>query len=314
MGRFIILLFIGFTFSSMAFAQTLCERSDTTFRVLHFTKTSGFDHGTREESKSMFETIGSSKGFTITDTQDASVFNNLDSLNTYSVIIFSNTSGNNLFNTTQKSNFESYMNGGGSYIGIHAATDTYRTGWSFYNEIVGGIVQTSPNHTSQNHVNTMDHLIDHEILQSLPSPWEKQEEYYYWDLNGGMMDSINFTPLLRVRRTGSDSYDRPRPMAWNRIFPGGARSFYTALGHKTSNYTNPGNDFSTLLSNAVCWSAYDKDAIILPSDNIKITGANLLIESANKGIILKAENGNCYQVTVGNSGSLYTILIECPNE
>ncbi len=116
-------LVLLFTFN-FTFYQTLCERQDTIFKVLHFTKTTGYDHGTRNNSAALFETIGGFKGFTVTNTNDASVFDNIIELNTYAVIIFSNTSGDELFNGSQKENFEAFINNGGSFMGIHAASDT----------------------------------------------------------------------------------------------------------------------------------------------------------------------------------------------
>ncbi|MEL6803287.1 MAG: Crp/Fnr family transcriptional regulator, partial [Bacteroidota bacterium] len=61
----------------------------------------------------------------------------------------------------------------------HAATDTYRNGsWPFYNDLVGAIVQSGPNHTSANHMNFMDQIEpDHPTLVGIPDPWEKREEY-----------------------------------------------------------------------------------------------------------------------------------------
>ena len=301
-------------------SQTLCERQDTIFKVLHFTKTTGWDHNTRSASADLFETIGGFKGFTVTDTEDESIFNNLSTLIEYSVIIFSNTSGNQLFNTSQKDNFEAYIEQGGSFIGIHAATDTYRTGWPYYNEVVGGIVQTNPNHTPANHVNFMDHITPHETLTGIPNPWEKQEEYYYWDLNGGMVDTNTVTTILKVRETGDNSYDRKRPITWLHNLPQGGRSFYTALGHANSNYQDPGNYFSRLLSNAVCWTAYDKNvtsgnmpAVMIEDSNIMLDQSVLYFPDNNTGIIMKAPNGNCYEMTIDNDGNTSTILVTCPN-
>lgn len=306
----LIVLFL--MFHTILESQTLCERTDTTFKVLHFTKTTGFDHNTRAESRAMFEEIGALKGFVVTDTSDANAFDNVNFLTDYAVIIFSNTSGNSLFDATQQANFESYINQGGSFIGIHAASDTYRTGWPFYNELLGGIVQTNPYHTSQNHVNFMDHVYVHPILEGIPDPWQKEEEYYYWDLNGGMVDTINFTPLLNVRRTGTASYDHTRPITWFRAFPNGTRSFYTALGHKKINYQQSANDFRKLLTNAVCWAAYDSNAVESSFPAATLDQGSLQIIQQGAAIIMTAPNGNCYEVSIDNSGSIVSKLVTCP--
>ncbi|MEM7571444.1 MAG: DUF4832 domain-containing protein [Bacteroidota bacterium] len=240
----------------LSFAQSASCGGAESFSVLHFTKTNGFDHNTRNQSFQMFSDIGLNENFTVVTTQDAAVFEDLASLQSFEVIIFSNTSGNNLLNAEQRSNMEAYIAGGGAFLGIHAATDTYRNGsWPFYNSLVGAIVQSGPNHTSSNHVNDMDHIeVGHPILNGIPDPWNKREEYYYWELNGGQIDA-NISELLRVRQTGNNSYDAARPISWYKELDNGARSFYTALGHHRSDYTGSSADaeFQLLLRNALCW-------------------------------------------------------------
>lgn len=312
MRKLILSILNCFFISVVTFGQSLCG-ADTTFRVLHFTKTSGFDHNTRDSSATMFTEIGLLHNFTIDDTEDASIFDELDSLLNYSIIIFSNTSGNSLFDDTQKANMEAYIDAGGSFLGIHAASDTYRTGWPWYNNLLGAIVQSGPNHTSQNHNNDMDHELEHEILEGIPDPWNKTEEYYYWDLNGGMIDTINFATLLRVRQTGNETYDRARPTTWFRTFPSGARSFYTALGHQKSNYTDSSNEFRQLISNAVCWLAYDQSQSVVVGPRVSVDGAHLQVSDAGQAVIMKSPNGSCYKLLVNNAGQLEVIPVVCPD-
>ena len=228
-------------------------------KVLHYTETSGFDHGTRSVSLAMFNDLGEILGFTVDDDQTGESFNSLENLQQYSVVVFSNTSGNQILNESQRSNFESYINDGGAYIGIHAASDTYRhssanggsTGtWDWYAEMAGASVQQSPNHTSANYNGIMDHLIESELLQEIPDPWNKVEEYYYWE--SGYYNANN-TAILQVQSTGAQTYDEPRPMAWFKELPGGGRSFYTALGHAQSNYSS-NDEFRQLISNALEWA------------------------------------------------------------
>ena len=232
------------------------------YLVLHYTETSSYDHNTRSQSLAMFQAIGSTNNFTVVTDNDGSEFNSLANLQQYAVVIFSNTSGNSILNATQRANFEAYINAGGSYLGIHAASDTYRHstangggtgGWDWYAENVSGAsVQTNPNHTSNGHNNDMTHSQPgHPILAGIPDPWNKTEEYYYWE-NGYI--NTTFTELLRVGSTGSNSYDAPRRMAHYKDLAGGGRAFYTALGHDQSNYTSDQN-FINLITNAVVWAA-----------------------------------------------------------
>ncbi len=230
------------------------------FKVLHYSETSGFDHNTRQNSLAMLQNLGSKNNFTVDDDQTGAAFNTLQNLQKYAVVVFSNTSGDQILDANQRANFEAYINNGGALVGIHAATDTYRhstangnqTGsWDWYAETLGGSVQQSPNHTISNYNGTMDHVRQHPTTRGTPNPWNKVEEYYYWE-NGYLIPAL--TSVLQVRSTGGQSYDNTRPISWYRNLPGGGRSFYTALGHDNFNFTSD-TAFENHIRDAVLWAA-----------------------------------------------------------
>lgn len=232
---------------------------DKKSKILHFTETTGWDHKTRDVSQKMFVELGEALDFEVVHANDSNIFESNELLKTIDVIVFSNTTGEDLLTQKQKENFEKYMNGGGHFIGIHSATDTHRTNWKFYNDLVGAIVQMEPWHTDSHLVATMHHATTSKLLQGIPNPWTKEEEYYYWDLNGGKIDSGKINTLLKVESTGPESYDRERPTAWYQELPNGTKSFYTSLGHSTWNYEDPKNDFRKLIKNALNWTLESKD-------------------------------------------------------
>jgi type 1 glutamine amidotransferase len=209
-------------------------------RVLVFTKVgseNGFAHASIDEGIQMITNLGSKNGLWETDDTDNADAFTAENLAKYAAIIWCNTSGDNLLNETQQQAFEDYIANGGGFVGIHAASDTYRNGsWPFYNELVGGIVQTNPNHTSSTYEATMSVVNAHPAVDFLNGSYTKVEEYYYWELNGGYLNPNNIN-ILEVESTGNESYDAPRPMAWYKEYMGG-RSFYTALGHNESDYTD----------------------------------------------------------------------------
>ncbi len=249
-------------------------------KILVFHKTNGFRHtGAINNGITMFEDLGNENNDWITDnSMDSSVFTT-SNLAQYDLVVFLNTSGSDepssqdgdLLSASEKLAFESFITSGKGFIGIHAATDTYRDGiWPFYNELVGAIVQTSPNHTSNNFNADMEVITSHPIIDflgAMGSIWNKDEEYYYWETNGGQLSTDN-TILLEVESTGSNSYDVARPITWYKesitydddnnvatpeVTLSGFRSFYTALGHNGSDYSNDSN-FRTLLKNATLWA------------------------------------------------------------
>jgi type 1 glutamine amidotransferase len=211
-------------------------KSDQNFKILVYDETSGFTHNSRDAARIMFSELGEDHGFDVDFDRNGDSFNNLENLQDYAVVVFSNTSGNEILSSIQKNNFEEYIRKGGNFLGIHAATDTYRTGWDWYRDLVGGSVRTNPNHTDQNFPGIMDVLdADHPATSNVPDPWSREEEWYYWKGGGGYLFEGNIN-LLQLRATGDNDYDETRPISWYKEYDGG-RSFYTAMGHANSVYS-----------------------------------------------------------------------------
>lgn len=284
----LISTFLLFLFS---LTQGICQ-----IRILHYSETSGFDHQTRSVSLSMFQDLALANNFLVDDDQTGDAFNSLSNLEQYDVVVFSNTSGDAILDASQRTNFEAYINNGGSYLGIHAASDTYRhstanggnTGtWDFYAELVGASVQQSPNHVSGTPQYSMNHLIPHASTANLPDPWVKNEEYYYWE-NGYFGNQNN--SVLEVEETigpnnMANSYDAARPMSWYRELSGGGRMFYTALGHAASNFTSDQN-FVQHITDALLW------IIALPT---------VIEETQNELDLQLVQNGAQLMITIGNN-------------
>jgi len=232
-------------------------------RVLHFTATSGYDHGTRDVSFAMFTSIGNELGIDVVNDATGTTFSDASVLAEFDAIIFSNTSGNDILDATQRANFEQWVANGGHVLGIHAASDTYRhstangnnTGtWDFFPELIGASVQENPNHVSGTPLYAIEHVGTHDSTADLPDPWQKNEEYYYWE--DGYFGTDNDVVLAVEATIGPNghmnSYDAPRPMSWYRELSIGSRIFYTALGHATSNYTDD-FIFREHLKDALAW-------------------------------------------------------------
>ncbi|GMN10182.1 hypothetical protein MTsPCn9_14030 [Croceitalea sp. MTPC9] len=226
-------------------------------KVLVFTKTAGFNHNTKNESVAMVEGFASELNFEVTVDDTGSEFDSAANLNEYDVIFFTNTSGNTL-NASQRANVESYATQRGNFISNHAASDSYghstattvngggKGEWDWYAENVTGCsVRNEPNHTANNFAATV--TIENQnsgLTNGISFPWDDNEEWYYWE--GGYIAS-DFTELLRVSDTGSNSYDDPRMTAhyWER--PDGGISFYSSMGHSKDKYSDA--EFVQLITN-----------------------------------------------------------------
>lgn len=244
------------------------------FNVLVFHKTNGYRHaGAISASITMLEEQGLNEAhdtWSVDETEDASVFT-AENLTNYEVIVFSNTTGGDLLDDDQKAAMEGFIQNGGGFVGFHSATDTYRNDaddavWPWYNELVGAIVQTSPNHTSNNLSGTMNVVVEHPVIAHIGNVgdvWEHEEEWYYWELNGGWLSTTN-TVLLNVEATGDESYDEERPITWLKEYDGG-RAFYTALGHNAATYQSNEN-FREMVENAILWAANRLDVETTDND------------------------------------------------
>ena len=101
-------------------------------KVLVYYETNGFRHSSIDDGIEMITDLGNANGLWTTDSSwstDSSDNSNVfteENLSQYNVVIWCNTSGNNLLTNNQQNAFENYIANGGGYLGIHAATDTYR--------------------------------------------------------------------------------------------------------------------------------------------------------------------------------------------
>ena len=211
-----------------------------TQNILVFTKTSGFNHGTKVKSVAMFQSFDPS--YTVVQDDTGAEF---DSLHLYDIVVFANTSGNNLLTQARKDSFESYVNKGGATITIHAgAGDTYINstgGWDWYSENVTGlsVIPGGPNHTANNYNGTMIKVGNPLWLASLPNLWTGPDEYYY---NGYYNNK--FDVLYRINSTGNQPYDTVRTITHIK-----GNQFSTTLGHHKAAY-NVGTNFYNLIKEA----------------------------------------------------------------
>lgn len=249
--RFKCSIYISLLFFTLLSSTIISQEND--INVLIFSKTNGFRHGSIDAGITMINEFGQNLNWIVDTTENGADFNE-ENLSQYDVVVWLNTSGNNLLTEAQQDAFRTFIQNGNGYIGVHAATDTYRDGsWPWYNELAGAIVQTNPNHTSNNFNATMSVINQHPIVEHLGDSWNKNEEYYYWgESNGGYLFENNIT-LLEVEQTGNQSYDVARPITWYKEYDGG-RSFYTALGHNSSDYSN-NEQFRTMMFEAIIWTA-----------------------------------------------------------
>jgi len=111
------------------------------YDVLVFSKTAGFRHSSIPTGVEAIRTLGAENGFSVTATEDAGAFTD-GNLAQYEAVVFLSTTGD-VLDETQQAAFERYIEGGGGYVGIHAASDT-EYDWPWYGGLVGAYFNGHP--------------------------------------------------------------------------------------------------------------------------------------------------------------------------
>ncbi len=222
-------LFIILILGAMGLTIASCSKSRTgNPKVLVFTKTAGFRHSSISAGIKAIEQLGKTNGFDVDTTEDAGRFTE-DSLQQYAAVIFLNTTGD-VLNNRQEADFERYIQAGGGFVGIHAATDT-EYDWPWYGKLVGAYFSNHPEGTAKAKLIVKDK--SHPSTQQLPATWEHTDEWYNFK-NVSKDTKVLMTVDESSYKGGSMGNDHP--ISWYHNYDGG-RAFYTELGHTEESYT-----------------------------------------------------------------------------
>ncbi len=201
------------------------------FKVLVFSKTTGFRHDSIESGISAIQQLGTDNGFIVDATEDATAFT-LENLAQYDAVIFLSTTGD-VLNAAQQTAFEQYIQSGGGFVGIHSASDTEYS-WPWYGGLVGAYFDSHPPGTPTATIEVADKV--HPSTNFLPDRWERTDEWYNFGTNPRGDVHVLMTMDESTYDGGNMGYDHP--IAWLHSYDGG-RAWYTGLGHTTASYSEP---------------------------------------------------------------------------
>lgn len=223
--KFITLLLLSLI-SGFGFAAEFHE-----FKVLVFSKTAGFRHSSIDEGIAAIQQLATDNGFIVDATEDATQFTT-ENLAQYAAVIFLSTTGD-VLNASQQAAFEQYIQAGGGFIGIHAASDT-EYDWPWYGGLVGAYFDNHPPGTTQATIEVADKI--HPSTEHLPDYWVRTDEWYNFRENPRGNVHVLATLDEGTFSGGTMGYDHP--IAWMHDYDGG-RSWYTAGGHTEASYSEP---------------------------------------------------------------------------
>ncbi|MEL6868019.1 MAG: ThuA domain-containing protein, partial [Bacteroidota bacterium] len=206
-----------------------CDRLGTEKRLLIFSKTAGYRHQSIETGIEAIQQLAESKGYQVEATEEASIFNERE-LARFSAVIFLNTTGD-VLDAYQQADFERYIQAGGGFVGIHAATDTEHF-WPWYGKLVGAYFNNHPE-TQPARLKVLNK--NHPSTKPLPAIWERTDEWYnFKNLSPDVQVLVTVDESSYTGGTHGDSH----PMVWCHNYDGG-RAFYTALGHTEESFSEP---------------------------------------------------------------------------
>ncbi len=206
------------------------DGDDAEFSALLFTKTAGFRHANIPDGIAAMEAMAEQEGFALDTTEDATDFTE-ENLANYDVVIWFSTTGD-VLNDDQQAAFEQYIQDGGGFAGIHAASDT-EYNWEWYEGLVGAYFAGHPVPQNGDLV-VEDHV--HPSTAHLPETWTRFDEWYSFDSNP--RSDVHVLMSLDEDTYTGGTMGADHPAAWCHNYDGG-RSWYTAGGHTSESFEEP---------------------------------------------------------------------------
>ncbi len=208
-------------------------------RVLVYTKNGkGYVHDNIAASVAAIKQLGATNNFAVDVSDDPAVFTD-QNLKQYKALVFDNVNNNIFDNEEQKSVFQHYIRAGGGFVGIHSACGAMRD-WPWFWELIGGKFLRHPK--LQTFTVKVKDAKDISTAH-LPATFQWTDEFYFLEhmpkgrhiLLAGDLTTLN--DPAKEKYPGK-AFGDEFPLAWRREFEG-ARTWYTALGHKPEHYSDP---------------------------------------------------------------------------
>lgn len=229
-------------------ASPAAARIAEPYRVLVYSRTSGFRHASIPLGIQTIEDLGKPMLWTTDATEDPTVFRDR-TLRRYDVVVFLNTTGK-VMDRKGRAALERWVRGGGGWVGIHSAADT-EYDWPFYGRLLAGAWFKC--HPLEQPGTMVREAARHPSTRHLPERWDiPLEEFYSFRRNPRpdtrVLLSIDESSYLQDPNTShlpSQSYPDDyhpvsgvmgdHPMSWTHRV-GDGRVWYTALGHEVNMY------------------------------------------------------------------------------
>lgn len=201
--------------------------NEATKQVLVFSKTQAYRHASITEGKQALLQLGLENKWAVDTTEDASVFIS-ENLKKYKTVVFLNTSGN-VLNEEQQIAFQNYIRSGGSFVGIHAASDTEKD-WPWYNNLVGAYFKGHPKPQNARY-NVVDKTFPAvSFMQDTINRFEEIYNFYNFK-----KELVTVIMTVDEKTYSGGNMGELHPIAWFHTYDGG-KAFFTAWGHHSETF------------------------------------------------------------------------------
>ncbi|HAV61953.1 MAG TPA: trehalose utilization [Verrucomicrobiales bacterium] len=199
-------------------------------------------------------------------------------------VVVSNYNGD-LWSEEARRAFESFVAGGGGFVSVHAANNSFRE-WKEYNRMIGlggwgdrneqdgpyvrywegRIIRDASPGRGGSHGRQHEFALDvrdpeHPIMKGLPPRWMHAQDELYDRLRGPAENLNILATAFSDKSTNGSGHHEPLLMT---LTYGGGRIFHTALGHDVPAVNCVG--FITTFQRGTEWAATGKVTIPVPAD------------------------------------------------
>jgi type 1 glutamine amidotransferase len=231
-------------------------------RVLSFTKTNSFRHNDGIAGlRILFDRLTEKRDWAVFHSENSALFD-AEHLARFDVVVFANASGDTL-SDDQDLAFQSWLEAGGGWVGIHAAGDGSHQEWAWYQDnLIGGVFTAHIMGPQTQEARVVIEDANHPVTKGLPAEFMHSEEWYSWDSSARThgfdvlltVDESSYQPFVRGMGPERDLRMKDHPIVWWRCI-GSGRAVYSAMGHWGEAYATP--NYARLLQNAVEWAGED---------------------------------------------------------
>jgi uncharacterized protein len=225
--------------------------------VLIFCKTSGYrDEPAIEASNAALAVIAKERGWHYFITDNGAVMN-AEQLSKFRLVVWNNTSGDPL-TEEQRAAFRSWIENGGSYLGIHGAGGdpvanhghSSLADWKWYVDTLVGAQFVIHSGIVPGDIRLED--TKSPIVKNLPETWHRSEEWYAFSESPRSKPGFHIIATVDEKSysPGRAAMGADHPLVWWHCV-GKGHAVYSALGHAGAMYSEP--LMIQLLENAMAW-------------------------------------------------------------